>query len=105
VLEAMAVSRAYRATSLETPVGGDDHSVTLGATLGWAEDGFELAEHRALLDRLLSCLSARDREVLRLRFEEDLPRAEISERVGVSPVHVSRIIRRSLTCLRELAAL
>jgi RNA polymerase sigma-B factor len=105
VLEALEASGAYRASSLEAPRGGeDDAGDTLGDTLGSDEEGFALAEHRATLAHLMKSLSAREREVLRLRFEEDLTQGEIGERIGVSQMQVSRIIRQSLGRLRSFAA-
>ena len=55
---------------------------------------------RVLLDEAMDVLSDRDREVLRLRFAEDLTQTEISERIGVSQMQVSRIIRQSIARLR-----
>jgi RNA polymerase sigma-B factor len=104
VLEAREAAGAYRATSLHSPRGGeDDAGATLGDQLGLDEDGFGLAEHRATLDRLLGSVTPREREVLRLRFQEDLTQAEIGEQIGVSQMQVSRIIRQSLTRLRLAA--
>jgi RNA polymerase sigma-B factor len=104
VLEALEAASAYRATSLQTPRGADDEAgETLGDAMGKAEEGFGLAEHRATLDQLLAAVTPREREVLRLRFEEDLTQAEIGERIGVSQMQVSRIIRQSLTRLRSAA--
>jgi RNA polymerase sigma-B factor len=57
-------------------------------------------ELRVLLASAANVLSDRDREVLRLRFEEDLTQAEISERIGVSQMQISRLIRQSLTRMR-----
>jgi RNA polymerase sigma-B factor len=71
--------------------------------MGISESGFGLAEDRATLSRLLGTITAREREVLRLRFEEDLTQAEIGERIGVSQMQVSRIIRQSLRRLRAAA--
>jgi RNA polymerase sigma-B factor len=103
VLEALEASAAYRTTSLSLPRSNDDEAgETLGDTVGTAEDGFGLAEHRATLDRLLQAVSPREREVLRLRFEEDLTQAEIGALIGVSQMQVSRIIRQSLTRLRGI---
>ena len=62
-----------------------------------------LAEDRATLHRLLQTLPVREREVLRLRFEHDLTQAEIGERIGVSQMQVSRLIRQSITRLRSAA--
>ncbi len=104
VLEALEASGAYRATSLEAPRGTEDDSgETLGDTLGTDEQGFALAEDRATIARLMRSLSPREREVLRLRFEEDLTQGEIGEHIGVSQMQVSRIIRQSLGRLRSYA--
>jgi RNA polymerase sigma-B factor len=104
VLEALEASGAYRATSLSTPRGNDDEAgETLGDTVGMSENGFALAEDRATLARLLQTVSPREREVLRLRFEEDLTQGEIGEVIGVSQMQVSRIIRQSLRRLRTVA--
>ena len=105
VVEALAASSAYRATSLETPRRTDnDTGETLGETLGTEELGFALAEDRATIAKLTRTLSARERDVLRLRFEQDLTQAEIGEHVGVSQMQVSRIIRKALERLRSAAA-
>jgi RNA polymerase sigma-B factor len=104
VLEALEASAAYRTTSLSLPRSNDDEAgETLGDTVGTSEEGFGLAEHRATLDRLLQAVSPREREVLRLRFAEDMTQAEIGERIGVSQMQVSRIIRQSLVRLRGVA--
>jgi RNA polymerase sigma-B factor len=105
VLEALEASGAYKATSLEAPRGNeDDAGETLGATMGASEQGFELAEDRATLELLMRSITPREREVLRLRFEEDLTQAEIGERIGVSQMQVSRIIRQSIARLRAYAS-
>ena len=104
VLEALEASGAYRATSLSTPRGNeDDAGETLGDTVGTAEEGFGLAENRATLEQLMRAVTPREREVLRLRFQEDLTQAEIGERIGVSQMQVSRIIRQSIARLRTVA--
>src|SRR4051795_1061291 len=104
VLEALEASAAYRTTSLSLPRSNEDEAgETLGDTVATSEEGFGLAEHRATLDHLLRAVSPREREVLRLRFEEDLTQAEIGELIGVSQMQVSRIIRQSLTRLRHVA--
>jgi len=104
VLEALEASGAYRATSLSTPRGNDDdQGETLGDTVGTSEDGFSLAEDRATIEQLLRAVTPREREVLRLRFEEDLTQAEIGELIGVSQMQVSRIIRQALGRLRTVA--
>jgi len=105
VLEALEASGAYKATSLEAPRGADDDAGdTLGDSLGTVEHGFSLAEDRATIEHLMRSITPREREVLRLRFEEDLTQAEIGELIGVSQMQVSRIIRQSVARLRSYAA-
>jgi RNA polymerase sigma-B factor len=105
VLDAMQASSAYRATSLETPRAGGDTEPgdTLGDTVGIVDDGFDRAEERAVLDELMRSLTPREREVIRLRFDEDLTQAAIGERIGVSQMQVSRVLRQAMTRLRTLA--
>ena len=100
VLEALEASGAYKATSLESPRGSEDES---GDTLGTEEHGFALAEDRATIEHLMRSITPREREVLHLRFAEDLTQAEIGERIGVSQMQVSRIIRQSVARLRAYA--
>jgi RNA polymerase sigma-B factor len=105
VLEALEASGAYKATSLEAPRGSeDDGADTLGDTLGIVEEGFALAEDRATIEHLMRSITPRERAVLHLRFAEDLTQAEIGERIGVSQMQVSRIIRQSVARLRAYAS-
>jgi RNA polymerase sigma-B factor len=104
VLEAREAAAAYRAVSLDRPrtedeEDGDNFADTFGAD----DPGYDLAESAATVQRLMRVLSEREREVLRLRFEEDLTQSEIGERVGVSQMHVSRLIRQSIARLRAAA--
>ena len=72
-------------------------------TMGVEDPGFGLAEDAATVERLMAVLGDREREVLRLRFAEDLTQSEIGLRVGVSQMHVSRLIRQAVAQLREAA--
>ncbi|HEY6760161.1 MAG TPA: SigB/SigF/SigG family RNA polymerase sigma factor [Baekduia sp.] len=104
VLEAREALNARLATSFSTPVRGrDDDELDLGSRLGVDDGGFEAAEHRATLAELSRALTAREREIVRLRFEEDLTQAEIGQRVGLSQMHVSRVLRASIAKLRAAA--
>jgi RNA polymerase sigma-B factor len=105
VLEAREAAGAYRAVSLDRPRDDDEDGEAVGESMGVEDPGFGLAEDAATVQRLMAVLGEREREVLRLRFEEDLTQAEIGERVGVSQMHVSRLIRQAVTRLREAAAL
>ena len=80
------------------PELGED--VTLADSIGAGDPELGRAEMRVLLDDAFGVLSTRDREVLRLRFRDDLTQTEISKRVGVSQMQVSRIIRQALVRLR-----
>jgi RNA polymerase sigma-B factor len=97
VLATIQSTNARRTRSLDEPTGED---VTLADSLGYSDPEIERAEIRALLDDAFEVLSERDREVLRLRFEQDLTQTEIAERIGVSQMQVSRLIRQSLARLR-----
>ena len=104
VLEAREAAGAYRAVSLDRPRSDDEEEGDSFADAFGVEDpGFGLAEAAATVDRLMRVLSEREREVLRLRFEEDLTQSEIGQRVGVSQMHVSRLIRQSIARLRDEA--
>jgi RNA polymerase sigma-B factor len=105
VLDAMEAAGAYRATSLDMPrVSADDEpGATLGDTVGVVEEGYRRAEQRALLQDLMRSLTPREREVVALRFEHDLTQAAIGDRIGVSQMQVSRVLRTALAKLRALA--
>jgi len=106
VLEAMHAGGAYRAVSFDAPRSAGDadgEAATLADSIGFDEEGFERAEERATLARLMAGLSPREREVLRMRFEEDMTQAEIGAVIGVSQMQVSRVIRQALARLRAAA--
>jgi RNA polymerase sigma-B factor len=100
ILEALQAGASYRATSLDAQVDDDADSADRGSLLGTYDDGFRQAEHRTLIDDVSSVLDDRDREIIRLRFEEDLTQQEIAERIGVSQMQISRLLRRALDQLR-----
>jgi RNA polymerase sigma-B factor len=102
VLEAREAAAAYRATSLQRRVSGheDAEQATLADVLPQADEGLDRAEDRAVLARMLRRVCDRDREALRLRFEDDLTQAEIGARLGISQMQVSRILRRAIARLR-----
>lgn len=100
VLEAMEAGAAYRATSLDARRPGDEEGLTLGDRLPSEEAASRPAEVRVLVGQLLDTLPDREAEILRLRFYDELTQTEIAERVGISQMHVSRLIRRCLLDLR-----
>jgi RNA polymerase sigma-B factor len=102
VLEAMEAAVAYDSVSLEAPRSDDDpDSEGVAERIGVEDSGYELAEYAATLAPELRALSERDRLVLQLRFGEDMTQSEIAERIGVSQMHVSRLIRRALAQVRS----
>ncbi len=102
MLEALEAAGAYRATSFDAPRSADEEGGdSLADALGTTEAGFGLAEQRATLERLMAAITPREREVLRLRFVEDLTQAEIAERIGVSQMQVSRLIRAALDRVKD----
>jgi RNA polymerase sigma-B factor len=98
VLEAMEAATAYEATSLDAPraAAAEDEEWTQAGTLGDDDPGYELVELSEALRGTLAALPPRERLILRLRFERDLTQAEIAAAVGISQMHVSRLLRRSL---------
>jgi len=97
VEEALRAAEGRCALSLDRPAEDGDHTwVTAGETIGEDDRDYERVEARATVVRLISILDHRAREVVRLRFEEELTQSEIGKRVGCSQMHVSRIIRDAL---------
>jgi RNA polymerase sigma-B factor len=104
VLEAIAANTAYETGSLDTPLrSGDQESHTVADTLGENDQRFELIEDRASIGPALKTLPERERLILHLRFAEGLTQTEIAHHIGVSQMHVSRLIRRALERIRVLA--
>jgi RNA polymerase sigma-B factor len=100
VLEALEVASAYSTVSLSGAPRGEEELDPL-ETIGEEDEGFERSEDRAALAPALQRLPPREREILRMRFEEGLPQTQIAQRVGLSQMHVSRLIRKSLAEMRE----
>jgi RNA polymerase sigma-B factor len=103
VLEALQARRGRSAVSLQAPQGEPGDALTLGDTLGVEDPELRRAEQRVALDDLLKTVPARAREMIRLRFEEDMTQAEIGAVFGVSQMQVSRILRQTVAQLREVA--
>jgi RNA polymerase sigma-B factor len=99
VFEAREALASRSAVSFSLPVAGDD-GLELGDSLGTSDPGFDEAEDRATVDGLLRHLSRREREIVRLRFDEDLTQVEIGARLSLSQMHISRLLRNALAKLR-----
>jgi RNA polymerase sigma-B factor len=94
LLEARHASEAYTAVSLDAPVGDDPTRVP--APPAREDEGYRLIEEADALAPVLRALPPRERRILKLRFVEDLTQQEIAERIGISQMHASRLLRRAL---------
>ncbi len=104
VLEALDAASAYTPVALDAPHPGDpDGDRTLGDNLGSEDQRYELVELGNTVAPAVRALPERELAILRMRFIEDLTQSEIAERVGVSQMHVSRLLRRSLDRLGAAA--
>ena len=106
VLEALESGQAYATLSLSAPSGGDDDSdLDPLESIGTEEHQYEVSEDRAVLAPGFRILDERERHILQLRFFDGLTQSQIAQKVGISQMHVSRLIRRSLEKIRdEIAA-
>jgi RNA polymerase sigma-B factor len=104
VLFAMEANAAYRSAPLTPPAdrdSGDEDSGQEGCTLGEEDDAYDQVEAAMLVHRLLGSLPERERRIVELRFFEGCTQLEIGEQVGLSQVHVSRLLRSSLDRLHQ----
>ncbi|AXL92443.1 B/F/G family RNA polymerase sigma-70 factor [Streptomyces sp. CB09001] len=104
VIEGQIASNGYNSSSLDAALTGDgpEHGESVLADfIGVEEDGLRLVEDFHSLAPLMAELSERDRRIIHLRFVEEATQAEIGERLGCSQMHVSRLIKRIVTRLRE----
>ena len=103
VLEALESGRAYSSLSLSTGSGGQDEGEELDPleSIGTEEHQYEVSEDRAVLAPGFRVLDERERLILHLRFFDGLTQSQIAQQVGISQMHVSRLIRRSLEKIRE----
>ena len=103
VLEALESGRAYTSLSLSSGSGGgdDEDDVDPLESIGIEEHQYEVSEDRAVLAPGFRVLDQRERTILRLRFFDGLTQSQIAQQIGISQMHVSRLIRRSLEKIRE----
>jgi len=101
VLEALETGRAYSPLSLSVSSSGDDDELDPLESLGSDDHEYEVSEDRAVLEPGLRVLDERERMILQLRFYEGLTQSQIAQRVGISQMHVSRLIRRALEKARN----
>ena len=100
VVAGLAAGAAYTAGTLDAGVDDDSGGTDRNKALASHEPGFELTEHQQVVAHLLDRLPTREREIVSLRFYEELSQVEIADRVGISQMHVSRLLRRSFEQMR-----
>jgi RNA polymerase sigma-B factor len=101
VLEALEAGQGYRTTSIDVP---DRQDETLASHLGTEDATFAIVDDRSALAPAMATLPARQQKILRLRFVDGLTQSEIAAQIGVSQMHVSRLLASSLTQLRMAIA-
>ncbi|MCX2971168.1 RNA polymerase sigma factor SigF [Streptomyces sp. TRM70308] len=101
VVEGMAASNAYTASSLDAQPEEDDSEGTLASRIGYEDHDLEGIEYIESLKPMIAELSDRDRRILSLRFVAGMTQSEIGEELGISQMHVSRLLSRTLTRLRK----
>ncbi len=101
VLEGLESANAYSTLSLDAPDLGDDERPAVADTLGQLDEALEGVEYRESLKPLLAQLPEREKRILLLRFFGGMTQSQIAEQVGISQMHVSRLLARTLAQLRE----
>ncbi|TXS55482.1 RNA polymerase sigma factor SigF [Streptomyces sp. t39] len=101
VAEGMAASNAYTASSLDAQPEDDDSESALADRIGYEDDGLEGIEYVESLKPMIASLPARDRTILSLRFVANMTQSEIGEELGISQMHVSRLLTKTLVKLRK----
>ncbi len=103
IIDALQAIQAYESLSLDAPrPGATDEVTSYGDAMGAEDARYELVELDATVSAVLGRIPARERQILRMRFVEDLTQTEIAARIGISQMQVSRLLRRSLDQLRAL---
>jgi RNA polymerase sigma-B factor len=101
ILEGLESANAYSAVSLDAPDGGDDDSPAVADSLGIMDESLEGVEYRESLKPLLERLPPREKRILLLRFFGNMTQSQIAAELGISQMHVSRLLARTLAQLRE----
>ena len=101
VLEGLESANAYSAVSLDTPETGDDDAPAVADSLGSTDQALEGVEYRESLKPLLDRLPLREKRILLLRFFQNMSQSQIAAELGISQMHVSRLLSRTLAQLRQ----
>jgi RNA polymerase sigma-B factor len=100
IVEGQVAANGYNSSSLDATVNDEEGEASLADVLGERDEAMDLVEDFQALKPLLAELSERDRKIIELRFGEELTQAQIGEQLGLSQMHVSRLLSRALTGLR-----
>jgi RNA polymerase sigma-B factor len=101
VLEALESGRAYSSVSLSAGAAGEDEEIDPLEAIGAEEHEYEVSEDRAVLEPGFRVLDSRERKILHLRFFAGMTQSQIAQQIGISQMHVSRLIRRALEKVRD----
>lgn len=101
VLEGLEIAQAYNFTSLDAPIDAEDGTTSFADQLGSEDEHLENLEYRASLAPEMEKLPERERRILYFRFYKGMTQSEIADRLGISQMHVSRLLNRTLMHLRE----
>jgi len=101
IVEGLVAGSSYNTLSIDGAGGGTDEAPAIADTLGDVDLNLDQIENRESLRPLLASLPERERQVLLLRFFESMTQTQIAERVGISQMHVSRLLAKSLARLRD----
>ena len=101
VIEGLQAAETYKSSSLDQALDPPNGTATLGESLGALDGELDLIDDRETLRPLLAQLTPRDRTILTLRFFRGLTQTQIAEQVGLSQMHVSRVLRQTLTLIHE----
>ena len=101
VLEGLESANAYAAVSLDAPEGSDESRSAVADTLGEYDEALDRVEYREALKPLLDQLPVREKKILMLRFFGNMTQSQIAVQLGISQMHVSRLLARTLAQLRK----
>jgi RNA polymerase sigma-B factor len=101
IVEGLVAGSSYNTLSIDGAGGGTEEAPAIADTLGDVDLNLDQIENRESLRPLLASLPERERQVLLLRFFESMTQTQIAERVGISQMHVSRLLAKSLARLRD----
>ena len=101
MLEGLESANAYSTVSLDAPDSGDDDAPAVSDSLGIVDESLEGVEYRESLKPLLERLPPREKRILLLRFFGNMTQSQIATELGISQMHVSRLLARTLAQLRE----